>query len=326
MRRFPLLLILAAGLLLCACAPKFKLFPDGGDPLREYVLDGTDSSGKVLLLPLRGVISDEPREGMFSSRPSMVQDVVSQLRLAEKDKTVKAVVLAIDSPGGGVTASDMLYHEITAYRERTKAKILASLLDLAASGGYYAALPADRILAHPTTVTGSVGAVFYRPKVHGLLDKIGVGVEVSKSGANKDMASPFRADSAAERAQLQAIVQEMGDRFLSLVRERRKLSDVAARQVAGASVYTARQALDLGLVDGIAYLPEALDQAREMAGLPKEAEVVVYRRAEQPDDNPYNLTTGPFAAKAALVSIEAPWVLPPKAGFYYLWLSGQGLD
>ncbi len=325
MRR-TLLLALAAALLLAACAPKLKFATDATDPLEEYVLEGTDSSSRVLLLPVNGIISEEPREGFMSTRPSMVQEVVSQLRLAEEDEHIKAVVLQINSPGGGVTASDILYHEITAFRERTKVPVVAVLMDLAASGGYYVALPADRILAHPTTVTGSVGAVFYRPKVHGLLDKIGVEVEVSKSGQNKDMASPFRPDTPAEAAQLQTIIQDMGDRFLGLVRERRRLDGEAARRVGSASVYTAAQALDLGLVDGIAYMPEALDQTRELAGLSPEAEVVVFRRSEYPDDTVYNPSAESSAKGPALINVQTPWLLPPRAGFYYLWAAGAGME
>ena len=329
MRRTPfpaLFALLAATLLLAACAPKLKLFTDAQDPLEEYVLEGKDSSGRILLLPVSGVISEEPREGFMASRPSMVQEVVSQLRLAEEDEKIKAVVLQINSPGGGVTASDILYHEITAFRERTKVKVVAVLMDLAASGGYYVALPADRILAHPTTVTGSVGAVFYRPKVHGLLDKIGVNVEVTKSGQNKDMASPFRPDSPAEAAQLQAIIQDMGDRFLALVKERRHLSDDVARKVGSASVYTAAQAQSLGLVDEVAYMHEALDQTRELAGLSPDAEVVVFRRNEYPDDTIYNPSAESAAKGPALINVQAPWVLPPRAGFYYLWAAGAGME
>ncbi len=199
-------------------------------------------------------------------------------------------------------------------------------MDLAASGGYYVALPADRIVAHPTTVTGSVGAVFYRPKVHGLLDKIGVSVEVAKSGQNKDMASPFRPDTPAEAAQLQAIIQDMGDRFLALVKERRSLSEEAARKVGTASVYTASQALALGLVDEVAYLPETLNQAKTLAGLSPEAEVVVFRRSEYPDDTIYNPSAEASAKGPALINVQAPWVLPPRAGFYYLWGAGAGMD
>ena len=102
---------------------------------------------------------------------------------AEKDPDIKAVILKINSPGGSATASDILYREINAYKQRSGVKIVAAMMGLAASGGYYVAMPADTIVAHPTTVTGSVGAVFIKPEVSGLMEKIGVDVTVHKSGS-----------------------------------------------------------------------------------------------------------------------------------------------
>ena len=110
----------------------------------------------------------------MDQRPSQVQEVVSRLRRAEKDEEVKAVLLEINSPGGSITASDILYHEIMDFKERTGARVVAALMDVAASGGYYIALPADRIIAHPTTITGSVGVILVQPKVTGLMDKLGL--------------------------------------------------------------------------------------------------------------------------------------------------------
>jgi protease-4 len=126
----------------------------------------------------------------------MVQEFVSQLRLAEKDKKIKALLLKIDSPGGSVIASDIVYNEILAFKKRTGAKVVVAMMGVAASGGYYISLPADTIVAHPATITGSIGVIFFRPKVTGLMGKIGVGVEVNKSGKNKDIGSPFRQTTA----------------------------------------------------------------------------------------------------------------------------------
>jgi len=161
----------------CA-APNIKLFPDASDPLREFTLQGTDK-GKLLIIPVSGIISDVAQKGMFRVKPSMVQEIVSHLRLAEKDDEVRAILLKIDSPGGSTTASDILYHEVMAFKKRTGAKIVAVMMDLATSGGYYISLPADSIIAHPTTITGSIGVIFIRPKLTGLMEKIGLGVEVN---------------------------------------------------------------------------------------------------------------------------------------------------
>jgi protease-4 len=167
-------------------APKIRLFPSQADPLKEFTLEG-ESAPKILVVPIRGIISDSPREGFVRTRPSLVQEVVSQLRRAEKDEKIKAVILKIDSPGGSVTASDILFSEIEGFKKRTGAKVVVALMGVGASGAYYISLPADHILAHPTTITGSIGVIFARPKVTGLMEKIGVAVEVNKSGADKDM-------------------------------------------------------------------------------------------------------------------------------------------
>ncbi len=181
-----------AAFIISGCAPQFKLFSDETAPLREFTLQGKKTE-KILLIPIQGLISDQPRKEFLRPKPSMVQEIVSQLKRAEKDKNIKAVILKIDSPGGTTTASDILYHEILAYKQRAKVKIIVSMMDVATSGAYYISLPADHIIAHPTTITGSIGVIFLYLRINGLMEKIGLAVEVSKSGKNKDMASPFRA-------------------------------------------------------------------------------------------------------------------------------------
>ena len=241
-------------------------------------------------------------------------------RRAEEDPKIKAVILKIDSPGGSVTASDILYSEIAGFKNRTGVKVVVAMMDVAASGGYYISLPADHILAHPTTVTGSIGVIFARPKVTGLMEKIGLGVEVNKSGAEKDMGSPFRQASAAEEKIFQDLTDRLGARFIDLVARHRKLKPEVVAQISTARVYLANEALELGLVDEIGYLENAIRQAKNLAGLAEDAKVVVYRRAEYPDDNIYNTSTSFGGAKASLISMELPGALNHiQTGFYYLW-------
>jgi protease IV len=156
-------------------APQVKLFTDSTDPLKEFTLEGKTRE-KILIIPIRGLISTAPDEGLLSTKPSLVQEVVSQLKRAEDDKNIKAIILQIGSLGGTVTASDILYHEIKRLKEKNEIKIVAVLMDIATSGGYYIALPADLIVAHPTTVTGSVGVVLIRPDLTVLMEKIGFGL------------------------------------------------------------------------------------------------------------------------------------------------------
>jgi protease-4 len=299
--------------------PKIRLFPSQADPLQEYTLEGK-ADEKILVIQIRGVISDAPREGFVRTRPSVVQEVVSQLRLAEKDENVKAVILKINSPGGSVTASDILYNEIAAFKKRNETTVVAALMGLAASGGYYIALPADYILAHPTTITGSIGVIFARPKVAGLMQKIGVTVEVNKSGADKDMGSPFRPTSVEEEKIFQALTDSLGVRFIDLVAGHRKLEPGVVARISTARVYLADEAMALGLVDEVGYLESAVKQAKKLAGLAEDAKVVVYRRVEYPDDNIYNTSTQYGGGKASLISMELPGSLHHiQTGFYYLW-------
>ncbi len=198
---------------------------------------------------------------------------------------------------------------------------MAIMLDVAASGAYYIALPADRILAHPTTITGSVGVIFIRPKVAGLMEKIGVGVEVTKSGKNKDLGSPFRTGTPEEEKLFQAMTDQLGKRFLDLVARHRHLGPEQLVEVSTAKVYLAEEAVGLNLLDLIGYMPDALKEARTLAKLPDDAQVVVYRRLEYPEDNIYNPVTSYEGSRPVVFFDTGLSRLIPslKAGFYYLW-------
>lgn len=328
MNRIGLVVLLLTGMVImggCA-APQVKLFSDASDPLKESILQGTEK-GKVLVVSLQGVISTRPREGTLRTLPSMVQEVISQLRMAEKDEEIKCLLLKVDSPGGTATASDILYNEILAFKERTQAKIVVSMMDIAASGGYYVSLPADIIFAHPTTITGSIGVVFMRPNVTGLMDKIGFTMDVNKSGKNKDMGSPFRRPTADETQMLQDLTDGLADRFLKLVEKHRGLEETALSAISTARVYLPAEAKALGLIDNIGYLDDALAESLKISGLPEKAKVVVYRRTLFPNDNLYNpLTTRSNIQTQPLLDLglqnTAAHLSP---GFYYVWTPGLGL-
>ncbi len=321
-RKFIMVMLSIAAIVINGCSgPQIKLFSDETEPLQEFVLEGK-AADKVLLLPIRGLISDEPRREFLRPKASMLQETVSQLKRAEKDKNIRAVVLKIDSPGGATTASDILYHEILAYKKKTDVKIIVSMMDVAASGAYYISLPADYIIAHPTTVTGSIGVIFLYPRIDGLMEKIGLTVEVSKSGKNKDMASPFRVPTAEERKMIQQITQTLGNRFIDLVTENRKLDPTSIDQIATARIFLPEEALRLGLIDEIGYLSDAVARAKSMTALPDDAKVVVYRRTKYPEDNFYNTSASAHdIQKASLVDLAIPGNLSQmRTGFYYLWL------
>ncbi len=324
MPRLRSIIIAIAVLFLIGCeAPRIRIFPSTADPLREYTLQGKEK-GKVLVIALRGIISDAPKRQFIRTRPSMVQELVSQLRKAEADPEVKAVLIKIDSPGGSVIASDLIYNEIVAFQKRKQAKVVAVMMGVAASGGYYIALPADFILAHPTTVTGSVGVLFMRPDVSGLMEKIGVDVNVSKTGKNKDMGSPFRQATVEEKKITQNLIDQLADRFLDRVVEHRKLDPIKLKQISSARIYLADEALNLGMIDRIGYLDEAVSEAKKLAELPQDAKVVVYRRSDYPDDNLYNTSTSRYEGRGlSIISLDLPAALVPlQTGFYYLWQPG----
>ena len=320
------MVVVAVGvmLFLIGCqAPKIRLFPSAADPLEEYTLEG-EAKGKVLVIHIRGLISDAPRRQFVTTRPSMVQEVVSQLRKAEKDSDIKALLLKINSPGGSATATDILYNEIVAFKTKTQAKVVVAMMDVAASGGYYLSLPADHILAHPTSVTGSVGVLFVRPDVSGLMDKIGVAVEVSKTGQNKDMGSPFRQATVEENRIIENLIDQLGKRFLDRIAEHRKIDAQRIEKISSARIYLADDALKLGMVDQVGYVGDAVSKAKNLADLPENAKVIVYRRTEYPDDNVYNTATSQFEGRGpSSVSLDLPVSFAPyQAGFYYLWQPG----
>jgi protease-4 len=325
MRKTVWLVAMVILLAITGCSlPKLTLFGEKQEPLQEFVLQGS-GPGKILVLSIDGTISDRPQERILRSYPSMVQQAVAYLKHAEQDPEIKALLLKVNSPGGTVTASDILYHEISAYKQRTGVKMVVAMMNVAASGGYYISLPADYIMAHPTTVTGSIGVIFMRPGVSGLMEKTGLAMTVNKSGAQKDMGSPFRLPTADEQVIFQELTDGLAGRFYDLVMQHRKLKPDQREQVVTARVYLAPQAQALGLVDQIGYLDDAVAKAKEIAGLGADARVITYRRHKVEDDTLYNPAIQRQGSDLeALVPFLAPLAASTEAGFYYAWPAAMG--
>jgi protease-4 len=316
--------ITLATLLFSACAPRISLFPGAGEELKEFTLAGQEKP-KMVIISVDGVISNKPKEGFMQMEPSMVQGIAAQLDKAASDPQVKAVILKIDTPGGSATASDILYHEIMQFKKRSGAKVVVAMMNLATSGGYYIALPADRILAHPTTVTGSIGVIFMRPAFGGLMEKVGLEMRVHKSGKNKDMGSPFRETTNEEEQLFQGLTMGMADRFTDLVAKHRPRASDHMERIKTARVFLADEALKIGLVDQIGYLSDVIAATKEVAQLPAEARLVVYRRVEYKNDNVYNSRVGGSSPEPALIDTGLSRALPPMdAGFYYIWSPAVG--
>jgi protease-4 len=290
-------------------------------PLEEEVVEGKGES-KILLMDVSGFISDEPPSSGLGLGPSpirvpMLVRIREELTKASKDRNVRALVVRINTPGGTVTASDIIYREIMLFREQTHVPVVAALMDVAASGGYYIALAADRIVAHPTTVTGSIGTIMVTANVEGLLGKIGVATSTFKSAEHKDMGSPFRTLTPEERAIFQSVIDELQRQFVAKVVERRRLPEADARGLADGRIYTAPQALDKHLVDVIGYMPDALMAARSAAGV-DEAKVIVYKRPREYQATYYAQTRTEAGAVGTTVErLAALGGGGPR--FLYLW-------
>jgi protease-4 len=214
--------------------------------------------------------------------------VKEELDKARKDDRIKALVLRINSPGGTVSAADMIYHEISQFKQERQVPVVACCMGLAASGGYYVAQAADEIIAHPTTLTGSIGVVAMKFNVKGLMNKVGVDQDTVKSGPWKDFWSPFKPATEAEKQMMQAIIDDFYRQFVQLVEQNRKLTRQEAQKVADGRIFTAAQARSLKLVDKVGYLDDAVKAARQRAGLP-EAQVVIYQRPDSYRPTVYSL-------------------------------------
>ena len=288
-------------------------------PLEEETVEGKGSS-KILLLDLSGTLAEDLPSfslGAPAPRVPLLARVREELAKAEKDDRVRALIVRINSPGGTITASDILYHEILAFKQRRKIPVIAAIMDVGASGGYYAALAADTIVANPTTITGSIGVVMVTVNAQGLMEKIGVAPLAIKSGPMKDAGSPFRALTGPELAVFQNIIDEMYGRFVGLIVQSRKLPEDRVRALADGRVYTAEQALRLGLVDRIGYLEDVVKLARDAAKI-DEARVVMYHRPKEYRSNLYSSTLAAATADSTLAQFAA--VLGGNGPrFLYLW-------
>jgi protease-4 len=270
------LLSILSILILAGCAfVKVNVAAEPGQ-LTEQVVEGKGRA-KIAVVDITGIISLAPFGfDRFSKRPPLVPRLKEELERIIKDDKVVGVVVRIDSPGGSVTASDILYHELRRVREKRKIPVVACIMDKGFSGGFYAALAADEIMAHPTSVLGGVGVISFKLTVAELLEKWGVEISTVRSGPLKDFWSPLRQSRPEETALMQAITDRLHGRFLGLLNESRRLSPEAQKAVATGRIFDAGEAMEIGLIDHISYLEDAVSRTRELAGV-TDARVILYR-------------------------------------------------
>ena len=220
---------------------------------------------RVAVIRIEGVIVDS-------------RETIEELRRFRDNPSIKAVVLRIDSPGGGVVPSQEIHTEVLKARKDGRLKVVASMGNLAASGGYYIAAATDKIVANPGTLTGSIGVIMELANVQGLLEKVGVQSVVIKSGRYKDLASPFRAMSAEDRALLQSVLDDVHDQFIRAVAAGRALKVEQVRDLADGRIFTGRQARTAKLVDELGDLQDAIKLAARLVGIEGEPRVVEPRK------------------------------------------------
>lgn len=259
-------IVLVSGLLFVIFAVLFFAFLMRGPD--SYVLDRYSLGGRVAIIDIKGVIDDS-------------EGVIRQLDRYEDDSSVKALILRIDSPGGGVAASQEIYERVNKFKESGKT-VVVSMGAIAASGGYYIACAADTIVANPGTLTGSIGVIFSFPTFKKLMQTVGIKLEVFKSGAMKDVGNYSRDVTPQERKMLQAAIDDTYDQFITAVSLERGIDLDKVREMADGSIYTGRQAMELGLVDELGSLDDAIVIAGEVSDLGDNPRIIRERPRRQP--------------------------------------------
>ena len=273
--------------------------------LTEEVVREGPARNKIAIVTVQGVINSQ-----------LANDVYMQLKIAERDNRVKGLIVRVNSPGGTISGSDRIYKQIGKFRSESNMPVIAFMQGVAASGGYYTSVACEKIIAEPTTITGSIGVISWYLVVQELLEeKLGVLPVTVKSGKKKDWPSSFREPTPEQIQYMQdRLVTPAYQRFVQVVVEGRKesLSEEEVRRLADGGIYGAQEALDEKLIDNIGYLDEAIDLVKSLAGI-EDAQVVEYRKPFSLSDFlSYRKTSLLKLDRTTLYDLGTPQVL-------YLW-------
>ena len=280
---------------------------------------GSGLAPRLAVIDVDGVLLNQNREGIYDSGENPVAAFREKLEAATGDSRVAAIVLRIHSPGGGVTACDILAEELDRFKAATRRPVVACLMDVATSGAYYLALGADRIVAHPTSLTGGIGVVFNHVNLQDAMAQLNVSDDPIKAGTLIDMGSVTKPLEPQTRELLQEMADGFRQRFLDRVTRRRpELTDADRRTLADGRVVAASRALKLHLVDRLGYIEDALGEAEHLAGV-ADAEVVLYSRGGSPARSLYAIAPGPPRLSEA-IPFSYPGLDRTKLPtFLYLW-------
>ncbi|MGQ0678494.1 MAG: signal peptide peptidase SppA [Actinomycetota bacterium] len=281
------------------------------DAFEEVLLEEGDSSDKIAMINVVGEIFSDP-EGSYDGATDA--NILAQLQAAQDDPAVEGIILNVDTPGGTVLASDVIYRKV---QELNKDKPVVALMgDVAASGGYYISMGASEIVAHPYTTTGSIGVIMMLPNLQEAAGKLGIRTTVLKSGEFKDAGSPLRELTDQEKAVFQSLVDEAYNGFVRVVAEGRDMPVARVRELADGRIYSGNQAKELDLIDQLGDRDLAFERAKDLAGA-SDASLVVYRTIGGLFDNLLPFGDAPDIARQVGESLG----IRRGPGVAYLWLT-----
>jgi protease-4 len=315
-------ILLLVFVILTGCAYiKVPVYPSL-QPLEEKVLEGKGEK-KILLLDISGVISEkkESRGLGLRQKASLVDRLKEELQKAEGDSAIVGAIIRINSPGGSVSATDIIHHELMKYKKERNVRIVACLTGVATSGGYYIASAADEIIAHPTSITGGIGVIAMKFNVEGLLSKIGIQDETIKSAEKKDLWTPFRPSTPEETQIMQTIIDNLHERFLDVVYAGRKslLTRQEIEGLADGRIFTSGQAMEAKLIDRVGYLDDAVEKMKNSLNL-KDAKVITYHRPGSYRGTIYSGFPEASRSEINLLAINGDVLdLAAEIRFMYLW-------
>lgn len=282
------------------------------------VQSGKAFGGKVAIIEVEGMLLDDRSGGILQPSENPLSLFIQQLNQAADDDSVKAVVLRVNSPGGSVTTSDVMYDALERFKNKTHKPVIASAQEVAASGAYYVSCGADKIIVNPTSIVGSIGVIFESFDFQDTLDRLGAREVSVKSAPLKDMGSPYLHLTPEARQIMQNMVDEYFARFKNVVVTSRGIKDPATlKLVTDGRVFSGERAVELGLADQSGRLDDAIELARQMGHAPG-AEVVMYKRPYGYSGSIYAEMPAPVP-RSSDINLKLPMSDWLPSGFYYLW-------